>query len=309
MHIPSVSVVIPCYNQAHWVGEAIESVQRQHYDNCEIIVVNDGSPDNITEIMSGYPTVRLLNQTNQGLSVARNEGLRLSRGDYVVFLDADDRLLPSWLDEAIRFLEAHPLCAFVYGHAKLIAADGESLETPDQPPVYVNHYEALLHQNYIWTPGCVVYRRTALDAAGNFNVALRGTQDFELHLRISRQFPIQCLDRLAVEYRKHGTSITGKHLDMMFVESMAVLRGEEPHVAGKPHLEAARRHGFQMIRQRYGEELIGQCLKDWRNGEWRKALRTSGVLLRHYPTGLFGGLFRRIARRLVGKRRLASNQH
>ena len=129
MHIPSVSVVIPCYNSAHWVGESIESVQRQGYPNCEIIVVNDGSSDNISAIMSGYPTVRLINQTNQGVSIARNEGFRLSRGDYVVFLDADDRLLPSWLDQAISFLGAHPLCAFVYGHVNLIAADGKSLKT------------------------------------------------------------------------------------------------------------------------------------------------------------------------------------
>jgi glycosyltransferase involved in cell wall biosynthesis len=299
MHTPSVSVVIPCYNQAHWVGEAIESVQRQQYGHCEIIVVNDGSPDNITEVMSGYPIARVINQTNQGLSVARNEGLRLSRGEYVVFLDADDRLLPGWLDQAIGFLEAHPLCAFVYGHVRLISANGESLDTPFQAPVYKNHYEVLLHNNFIWTPGCVVYRRTVLGEAGNFSLALRGTQDFELNLRIARQFPVQCLDRPALEYRKHGTGLTGKHLVLMFVESMAVLHGEEPHVAGKPHLVAARRHGFKMIREGYGRQLIDQCLEDWRNGEWRKALRGSGFLLRHYPTGLFGRTFRRIARKLV----------
>jgi glycosyltransferase involved in cell wall biosynthesis len=307
MNTRSVSVVIPCYNQAHWLGDAIESVQRQKYENCEIIVVNDGSPDNIAEIMSGYPTVRLINQKNQGLSVARNKGLRVAQGDYVVFLDADDRLLPTWLNQAVSFLEIHPLCAFVYGHVKLITANGESLETPVQSPVYENHYEVLLHHNYIWTPGCVVYRRATLEAAGNFDITLRGTQDFELNLRISRQLPIQCLDQPALEYRTHGTGLSG-NVAMMFVESMAVLRREEPYVVGKPHLKAAWRHGFQMVRQGYGTEAIDRCFEDCRRHDWRRAMRSSGFLLRHYPAGLFRRILSHIAKRLIDRRRLIGKE-
>src|SRR5215204_1671374 len=103
---PLVSVVIPCYKQAHFLGEAIESVLAQSYPNFEIIVVDDGSPDNTSEVAASYPRVRLVRQENQGLSAARNSGLSRSEGEYVVFLDADDRLLPGALQVGLECLEA-----------------------------------------------------------------------------------------------------------------------------------------------------------------------------------------------------------
>src|SRR5215204_1328714 len=119
-----VSVVIPCYNQAHFLGEAIESVLAQSYPNFEIIVVDDGSPDNTSEVAASYPRVRLVRQENQGLSAARNSGLARSEGEYVVFLDADDRLLPGALQAGLECFEAHPKCAFVYGRCSRIRRDG-----------------------------------------------------------------------------------------------------------------------------------------------------------------------------------------
>jgi len=103
-----VSVVIPCYNQAHFLGEAIESVLAQSYPNFEIIVVDDGSTDDTSEVARRYPGVRLVRQENKGLSGARNAGLAHSEEEYVVFLDADDRLLPDALETVLEHLEAHP---------------------------------------------------------------------------------------------------------------------------------------------------------------------------------------------------------
>src|SRR5215218_2770225 len=92
-----VSVVIPCYNQAHFLDEAIESVLSQSYTNFEVIVVDDGSEDETARVASGYaledPRVCLIRQQNRGLAGARNRGLAEARGEYVVFLDSDDRLL------------------------------------------------------------------------------------------------------------------------------------------------------------------------------------------------------------------------
>src|SRR5215211_9350661 len=96
-----VSVVIPCYNQAHFLGEAIESVLSQSYRNFEILVVDDGSTDNTSEVASRYERVRIVRQENRGLSGARNRGLREAKGEYVVFLDADDRLLPGALEASL----------------------------------------------------------------------------------------------------------------------------------------------------------------------------------------------------------------
>src|SRR5215203_414283 len=147
-----VSVVIPCYNQAHFLGEAIESILDQSHPNFEIIVVDDGSPDDTSEVATRYPKVRLVRQENQGLSAARNSGLARSEGEYVVFLDADDRLLPGALEEGLECFEAHPECAFVSGRYRLIAGDGSFLRQTHQPILSEDRYAALLRRSYIGQP-------------------------------------------------------------------------------------------------------------------------------------------------------------
>ena len=92
----AVSVIIPCYGQAHFLGEAIESVLGQTHP-AEVVVVDDGSPDNTAEVAARYPGIRCVRQDNRGLGGARNAGFAVSKGDYVMFLDADDRLLPDEL--------------------------------------------------------------------------------------------------------------------------------------------------------------------------------------------------------------------
>src|SRR5215216_7819784 len=95
---PLVSIVIPCYRQAHLLGDAIESALSQTYPRVEVVVVDDGSPDDPASVVARHPEVHFVQQANQGGSVARNAGLRASRGEYVVFLDGDDVLLPHAVD-------------------------------------------------------------------------------------------------------------------------------------------------------------------------------------------------------------------
>src|SRR5262245_33558236 len=110
-----VTVVIPCYNQARYLGEAIESVRRQTHQDVEIIVVDDGSTDNTVEVAQSYEGVRAVSQRNQGQGAARNKGLEHATSAYIVFLDSDDRLLPRALEIALQCFDAHPECAFVTG--------------------------------------------------------------------------------------------------------------------------------------------------------------------------------------------------
>src|SRR5215212_4087832 len=123
-----VSVVIPCYNQAHFLPEAIESVLSQSYEEFEVLVVDDGSKDETAQVASQYvstdPRVRVIRQENRGLAGARNRGLAEAQGEYVVFLDSDDRLLKEALEVGVRELASHPECAFVSGRCTFRAADG-----------------------------------------------------------------------------------------------------------------------------------------------------------------------------------------
>src|SRR5215212_9805350 len=116
-----VSIIIPCYNQAYFLGEAIDSILAQGYPHFEIVVVDDGSTDNTAEVAARYLEVRCIRQDNRGQASARNTGLHQSRGSYLVFLDADDRLLPSALQEHLECMKEHPERAFVSGHYREIA--------------------------------------------------------------------------------------------------------------------------------------------------------------------------------------------
>src|SRR5829696_5537524 len=169
---PLVSVVIPCYNQAHFLGEAIESVLAQSHPNFEVIVVDDGSPDNTSEVAARYPGVRLVRQENQGLSGARHAGLARSEGEYVVFLDADDRLLPEALEAHLEHLKAHPECAFVSGHYRFMTNDGSPLSERPRPIISRDRYLELLERNYIVVPAVVMYRRAIFKSVGGFDTSL-----------------------------------------------------------------------------------------------------------------------------------------
>src|SRR5918995_457239 len=190
---PLVTVVIPCYNQAHFLSEAIESVLSQSYPNFEVVVVDDGSTDDTSEVAGRYlhvSRVHLISQKNQGLSGARNTGIGHARGEYLVFLDADDRLLPEALEAGVRELEAHPECAFVSGRCNNIGPDGSPLKDPPRLHVEGDHYLALLRRCYIWPPAVVMFRRWVFEAVGGFDTSLRSSEDYEMYLRVARRFPV-----------------------------------------------------------------------------------------------------------------------
>src|SRR5437660_735131 len=128
-----VSVVIPCHNQAHFLVEAIESVLAQTYADFEVVVVDDGSTDNTAAVVKQFPGVGYVHQQNAGAPAARNAGLRNTTGAYLVFLDADDRLLPDALQAGLDCFHAHSECGFVFGSWRPIISDGSVLPAREPP--------------------------------------------------------------------------------------------------------------------------------------------------------------------------------
>jgi len=124
---PVVSVIIPCYNQAHFLSDSVESALSQTYPRSETVVVDDGSPDNIAEVVGRYPGIGFVRQENRGLAEARNSGFRASKGEYVLFLDADDRLMPTAIESHLSCFAEHPQAGFVVGDIDHIALDRKSV--------------------------------------------------------------------------------------------------------------------------------------------------------------------------------------
>ena len=180
--MPLVSVIIPCYNQGHFLGEAIRSTLDQTYPRVEIIVVDDGSDDRTPEVARSYSGVRYVRQDNQGVSAARNAGFTLSRGEYVVFLDSDDRLRPEAIAANLAILDRERGAALCFGRTVQFHPDGKT--NPAANWVGVEPYLDLLCRNPISCPGSAMYRRRVLDSVGGFDPSLVPAEDYDMYLRI-----------------------------------------------------------------------------------------------------------------------------
>jgi glycosyltransferase involved in cell wall biosynthesis len=279
-----ISVIIPCYNQGHFLGEAIESVLLQTHAHFEIIVVDDGSRDSTAEVSTRHPDVKYVRQGNQGQSAARNVGARASKGDYLVFLDADDRLLPNAFEVGLRCLDDHPESVFASGFVRLIATDGSSLPDPEQSCIESDHYRAFLQHCYIWTPTAVIFKKRVFESGFGYDLSVRGVADWDLYLRISKKFPVCCHDTVIAEYRVHTESMS-HNAARMLRESLAVLRSQWGNVRGNKRYEEAIRVGVRGIQEYYGKPLVDDIRRHLKANEWKHAIRGMSILMWYYPRG------------------------
>lgn len=306
---PLVTVIIPCFNQARYLAEAIDSVRNQTYRRVEIVVVNDGSTDDSVEVAAGYSEVILVEQQNQGLSAARNRGLEASSGEMVVFLDADDRLLPVALSAGVACLSRHPACAFAYGQYQFIHADGTYMRGIVRDHPQKDPYLDFLLSNRVGMNGTVLFRRWIFDQVGAFNTSMEACEDLELYLRIARHHPVIEHSVLVAEYRRHPSSISSNGRKMLR-SVRAVLEAERPHVAGNPTQRAALEEGLRRVTGFYALRLLRSALPPHINRRnWRSRIADLWWLVRSHPEGLIHTTFwirERLKRRKQSRRVYAS---
>ena len=292
MSEPVVSVIIPCYNQARFLSEAIEGVLDQTYRRFEVIVVDDGSSDNTSEVAARYPGVRCYRQQNQGLAATRNRGLSQSTGDYLVFLDADDRLLPEALAVAVQSLDAHPECAFVYGRSRWVSLDGAPVPAPPQFSIGEEPYRSLLERNCVWGCMTVMFRRSVLEAVSGFDTSLASAEDYDLYLRIARKFPVYFHGAVVAEYRRHEVNMSN-NAAVMLKSVLRVLRSQERYVKANPQYKQAYKNGIRLHQELYGERLVEHVRFSIRARKHAHAFRSILTLARYYPSGLAKHAFRK----------------
>jgi cellulose synthase/poly-beta-1,6-N-acetylglucosamine synthase-like glycosyltransferase len=203
-----VSVVIPTFNHANFLPEAIQSVQKQTYGFVEIIVIDDGSNDETEHVVKSYQGIRYVKQRNRGVTAARNVGLKLSAGSYVLFLDADDRLLPEAIEIGIRSLRANPDCALTFGSFYMIDREGRRKGGCHPLSQRRYGYSDFLEQNFIGNPGVALYRKDPLVAVDGFDATNQAAGDYDLYLRRTYAFPVACHTEPVLEYRRHGTNMS-----------------------------------------------------------------------------------------------------
>jgi glycosyltransferase involved in cell wall biosynthesis len=281
---PVVSVVVPCFDQGHFLSLAIESVLAQTYSTIEITVVDDGSADNSYEVAGRYPGVRRVRQPHRGVAAARNRGLVESNGELMVFLDADDCLLPDAVQTGVSALLNRPNIAFVAGTSRDIGDDGTVLRKGGQTLVTQDHYLRLLEDCFIWSGSSIVYRRDALEAVDGFDESLVAGDDYDLYLRLAYAYPIFCHESVVTEYRRHGSNTT-RDPGVVLSSQLQVLNSQRSRLRDERE-RSAFRTGVRRTRGEHGAALAERVVSDWRQRNWRRAFSGVATLARCDPRRL-----------------------
>lgn len=288
---PLVSIVIPAYvattRQAELLDETLRSVAAQTFQDYEVLVVDDGSPLDVSTVASGHPQTVTLRQANSGSAVARNTGIRASRGRYLVFLDADDHLLPLALEAGLRAFAEHPECGFVIGRREEMTYEGEPVPWGVAAlPRETRLYNTLLGFDwYIIPPSSAMFRREVVEEGGGFRDPW-GADDLDFYLRVAKRHPGWCYEEPAVtRYRRYSAS-SSRDGERMLRSIRIVYERQWPEVRGDAAAEAAFHRGLALLTDIF-KDCLGENVEDrMRAGEWRRALRSAVLLARESPRRL-----------------------
>lgn len=214
--MPKVSVIIPTYNRANFIGETIQSVLDQTFQDFEIIVVDDGSTDNTKEIIESFikksGKIKYLYEKNSGTCAApRNVGFYNSTGKYLCFLDSDDLWLPEKLQKQIDFFKnsGNEKLGFIDCGTLIINEHGKEIKNNYNFPKYQgNVYKDFLKYNFVLSPGSVLIKRSVLENIGLFDENLPSAEDWELWIRISKKYEFASLKEPLFKYRVHINNLT-----------------------------------------------------------------------------------------------------
>jgi len=223
-----ISTVIPTYNSANFIQDALTSIRQQTRPVDEIIIIDDGSTDATEAVVREFgDDIIYIRQENQGPSAARNHGVQCSSGDWIAFLDADDQWTPDKIKQQLLALESHPTLHLIASDMSEIDTEGRTI-TPSVLAKHhlLNHFlqldgkpipdalAALMQKNFIPT-GTVLVKRTTLLDSGLFNKDIQFGEDLELWARVALNYPITCLPTVHMLRCQHDNNATSSTLPML----------------------------------------------------------------------------------------------
>ena len=207
---PRISVIMPAYNAARFIGKAVDGILAQTYGDFELIVVDDGSSDDTAAVLQGYDDERLrilVNETNQGIVYALNKGIGAARGEFIARQDADDFSMPNRFEKQIAYMQDNPQCALLGARGKTMDGDGRALNTPSpRTKIRAITFDELLGRNCLAPHGVIMMRKAALDDVGLYNPTFTNAEDYELWMRISRKYAAAKLPDILYVSRVHGAA-------------------------------------------------------------------------------------------------------
>jgi glycosyltransferase involved in cell wall biosynthesis len=267
--MPTVSVIIPTFNRAGMLKQAVESVLAQDFKDFELIVVDDGSTDNTSATLRSYPIVSVVQQPHTGVSAARNTGIKTATGSLIAFLDSDDLWLPKKLSIQSAFFQNHP-DALICQTEEIWMRNGKRVNPKKRHKkrsgIIFEHAVALC----LVSPSAVMMRKDLFDMVGLFDENLPACEDYDLWLRIGCRLPIHLIDRpLVVKRGGHKDQLSqSPGLDRFRIRALKNIL-ESPPEGG---LTLSQRLAAVKVLSAKCAIYAAGCLKRGREDEGRKYL-------------------------------------
>ena len=280
----SVSVVIPAFNRAEFLGDTLLSVLHQTRRPDEILVIDDGSTDETRGVVETFEgRVAYHYQNNAGLAAARTTGLRLSRGDLLCFLDSDDLLLPAALEELEEALNAAPEAALAYCRSQTIDAAGEIIERRWAMEDYAGDvWQRLIDGNFIRSSGCALVRRSHLVRVEPWDTAFAANEDWDMWVRLAETAPFVRVDAPLFQYRVHGSNMSAD-VFRMHTQTFRMLEKQIARNRHRPERRRYLKHAEERARRVVAHECRIRAREALERSEPEAALRQLSRALRLRP--------------------------
>jgi glycosyltransferase involved in cell wall biosynthesis len=246
-----VSVIITCYNHSQYLNQAINSVRCQTYKNIEIIVVDDGSTDATKSVARQNADVNYIYQHNQGLSAARNTGIKHSKGEFLMFLDADDFFYENAISINLGHIISNEKLAFVSGSHNIVYTITGKIQ-PVIKNVSDHHYIHLLKGNYIGMHASVMYRRWVFNEF-LFDTSLKACEDYDIYLKITSKYPVLHHAHVIAAYCMHHSNMSG-NISLMLESAVTVLKRQKNKLYNDAEITAYQ-EGLKNWKSYYIQEL------------------------------------------------------
>jgi glycosyltransferase involved in cell wall biosynthesis len=222
--MPDVSVIIPSYNSAKYLAEAVDSVLSQTFRDFEVLVIDDGSTDNTEKIAANYAApVRYIRQENSGVAVARNHGVNESRGRYVAFLDADDTWRQDKLEVQVKALSENPGYRACYTAFTVVSPNLTPLNVVRSWRRGTALEDLLTRGNVIGSICSVICERSLFETTGGFDPSLSQCADWDMWVRMSPLTDFLYIDAPLVTYRQHASNMS-RNAPLLERDSLVVLK-------------------------------------------------------------------------------------
>lgn len=285
---PKVSVVIPAYKHERFILATLDSVFQQTFQDFEVIVVNDGSPDSTEELLAPLAAsgrIRYVRQPNGGQASARNRGLREASGRYIAFLDDDDLWPPDKLQWQVDVLEnSEDRVGVIGGGIEIIDEEGKLTNRSTLADGWMT-YRELFRGAPFWSPGQTLIRRSVLIECAGLRENIWGADDYDLWLRLARKAPLRTSTKIGLCYRLHGGNASRQRIRML--RNIVLVLNE--HLAQIPEFSeraACRRDAFRWLYDYIGHQWVDEAKRAGRGLRAGEFLFPVWQLRRFLPSAL-----------------------